>query len=199
MNEGVLFLLLLNFAIVGFLPLAFFRRDGRFNMLWWLTAAPFFLCVLFLIVCRAGYFSPLTAYSPAGARLSSLLAVPFSAASIALIFLTVGTHRTPPSLWHQSNDAPQQIVTHAAYRWIRHPFYAGFLLALLSAFFFCPHPGTLFSLIYGYLILNFTAAKEEARLQASPFGFEYAAYVQVTGRFVPRLRRHYRQSLAKRS
>lgn len=187
MNEEIFLLYLLNFIFIGALPRVFFRKDGRFHLMWWITAAPFFLCVLVLIVSFAGYITPITGYRTYWSDLLGLMAVPFSATSIGLIAFTLGTHRIPISLWHQENDAPKHIVTYGAYRWIRHPFYVAFLLALWGAFIFCPHLGTLFTLVYGFLILNFTAAEEESRLRASQFGSEYEEYMRRTGRFWPKI------------
>lgn len=186
MNAAVLLLFLLNFIFIGALPFFFFKRDGRFNGMWFLTAAPFFLCSLILIASMGGWVLPLIEYGSAAGRLLEMLSVPFSVASIALIFVTVGIHRIPLALWHQENDAPQQIVTYGPYRWVRHPFYVSFLLSLLGALLFFPHPAMVFTLLYGYLILNYTAAREERRLKESQFGAEYEVYMRQTGRFVPR-------------
>ncbi|MGA9767692.1 MAG: isoprenylcysteine carboxylmethyltransferase family protein [Blastocatellia bacterium] len=183
MNEAVFLLLLLNLVFIGLLPKIFFRKDGRFNAMWWLTASPFFLCVGFLTAAFAGYVPPLAGWNKARA----LIAVCLSVASIALIFFTLGTHRIPIALWHQANDAPKQIVTYGAYGRIRHPFYVSFILALLSALVFCPHWVTLFTLVHGFTILNLTAAREEKRLCASEFGSDYEDYMRRTGRFFPRL------------
>jgi protein-S-isoprenylcysteine O-methyltransferase Ste14 len=169
---------------IGLLPKIFFRKDGRFNLMWWVTALPFFLCTLFLLLSMAGYVSPFAEGRMREAL--EIMSVPFSVASIALIFYTLGTHRIPISLWHQDNDAPAHIVTYGAYSRIRHPFYASFILGLLGALIFCPHYGTLYTFIHGMVVLNITAAKEERRLSASEFGDEYQEYIQRTGRFLPR-------------
>jgi protein-S-isoprenylcysteine O-methyltransferase Ste14 len=116
-----------------------------------------------------------------------MAAVPFSVTSIALIFLTVGTHRVPLALWHQKDDAPHHIVTYGPYRRIRHPFYASFLLALFGALVFSPQLGTLFTFVYALVMLNLTAGKEEKRLMNSEFGAEYQRYLRQTGRFFPKL------------
>lgn len=187
MNDAVLLLYLLNFIFIGLLPKIFFKKDGRFNLMWWLTASPYVLCALFLILSFLGYLPRLTGYGNNTARVFELISVPFSVASIAMIFLTLGTHRIPIALWHQDNDAPKHIVTYGAYRWIRHPFYASFLLALLGALVFCPQVGTLATFVQGLVILNITAAREEKRLSASEFGDEYGEYMRRTGRFWPRL------------
>ena len=188
MNEGILLFYLLNFIFIGLLPKLFFKKDGSFNLMWWLTASPFLLCTLFLLLSFAGYLPRLTGYGNSLARVLELVSVLFTVASVALIFFTLGTHRIPIALWHQDNDAPKHIVTYGAYRWIRHPFYASFLLALFGALVFCPQWGTLVTFLQGFVILNVTAAREERRLCASQFGAEYAEYMRRTGRFWPRLR-----------
>jgi protein-S-isoprenylcysteine O-methyltransferase Ste14 len=187
MNDAVLLLYLLNFIFIGLLPKIFFKKDGRLNLMWWLTASPFVLCTIFLILSFSGYLARLTGYGSNAARVLELVSVPFSVASIAMIFFTLGTHRIPIALWHQDNDAPKHLVTYGAYRWIRHPFYASFLLALWGALVFCPNWGTLLTFVQGFVILNITAAREERRLSASEFGAEYGEYMRRTGRFWPKL------------
>ncbi|MCZ4119623.1 methyltransferase family protein [Streptomyces sp. H39-S7] len=183
MDKPALFLLL-NFTVIGALPRVFFRSDGRLNAKWWLTALPFGLSPLFIAVATALDWEPIV---PDSWRTGlNLVAVALNAVSIALIFLTLGTHRIPVALWHQENDDPRHIVTHGAYGLIRHPFYAAFLLAFLSGAALFPHPVTLALVCYGFAALNTTAAQEERRLSGSEFGAEYRAYVDRTGRFVPR-------------
>ncbi|BCJ75536.1 hypothetical protein CS0771_50800 [Catellatospora sp. IY07-71] len=185
MNEPVLVLLTLNFAFIGILPRIFFRSDGTLNARWWATASPFFVACLFLV---GAYFAGWAALAPASwSRWLAVAAVPFSVASVALIWMTLGTHRIPISLWHQENDAPRSIVTYGAYRWIRHPFYASFIFALFAALLYHPHWVTGATFLYGVIALNLTAAREERRLAVSEFGAEYQEYMGRTGRFTPRL------------
>jgi protein-S-isoprenylcysteine O-methyltransferase Ste14 len=185
MREPVLLLIVLNFALIGLLPRIFFRRDGRLNGRWWATAVPFGVAPLFLIAAYAAGLAPLTPRSWLAD--TALAAVVLSAASIALIGLTLGTHRIPIALWHQDGDQPERIVTYGAYRWIRHPFYASFILAFLAAAVFLPHWVTLGSLAYAWVALNLTARREERRLVGSAFGAQYQQYLGGTGRFFPRL------------
>src|SRR6266702_3061832 len=124
MRQPVLLLVVLNFALIGALPRIFFQRDGSLNARWWATALPFGVVPLFLIAAYVANLAPLAPRSWLAAN--SLAAVVLSVASIALIFLTLGTHRIPIALWHQDSDRPQPDVTYGAYRWIRHPFYAAF-------------------------------------------------------------------------
>lgn len=188
MPESALTLLLLNLAFIGLLPRIFFRR-GRLTPMWWLTAAPFFLCAALLLLAYRGLLSPWTGGSVWMATTRQVVAVGLSASSIALIAFTLGTHQRPLNLWHQKEDAPQHLVTAGAYRRIRHPFYAAFLLALLATLTLAPHAGTLAIFAWGVVQLTRTAAKEEKTLQASSLGEQYQRYMRGTGRFLPRWRR----------
>jgi protein-S-isoprenylcysteine O-methyltransferase Ste14 len=188
MNPAALLVVLLNFALIGALPIVFFRRDGRLNLMWWLTGLPFFLCPLFLITIQFAARSASQAWNGSASTLQDLLAVPFSLVSIALIALTLGTHRVPIALWYQNNDAPRNIVTFGAYAWVRHPFYLSFLMAFSAACILLPHPLVLGFAAYVAIVLALTAMREEKRLLASEFGAEYRDYMHKTGRFLPRWR-----------
>jgi protein-S-isoprenylcysteine O-methyltransferase Ste14 len=188
LNPATLLVLLLDSATIGALPLFFFRRDGSLNLRWWATAFPFFLCPLLLV---AGFLRVLpgsdrfTALYPG----QGLAPIPIALCSIALIFLTLGTHHTRISLWHQSNDAPAGLVTSGAYRYIRHPFYTSFLLAFAASDLFFPHPAVVALSLYVLAVLHWTAAAEERKLRASEFGEEYGRYMARSGRFFPQVRR----------
>lgn len=174
---------MLNLLFIAALPRAFFRR-GSLNANWWLTAAPF---------AGAGFALLLAVPSAvaAGAELLPALfavgAIALACGSIALIAFTLGTHREPVSLWHQQDDTPHQLVRHGAYARVRHPFYAAFLLALMACVLAAPGPLTVVAFASAAFLLRRTAQREEARLLASGFGAEYAAYMTHTGRFTPRL------------
>jgi len=187
MNEATLVLYLINFSMIGMLPFIFFKK-GDFNLMWCLTSAPYVLSSAFLIASYAGVLPPVTGYHNSWNDIAAVIAVPFSVSSISLIFVTMGTHRVPLALWHQQQDGPHHIVTYGPYRRIRHPFYASFLLALFGAFVFAPQLGTLSTLIYAFIILSYTAQREERRLRNSAFGSDYEQYMQQAGRFWPKLR-----------
>jgi protein-S-isoprenylcysteine O-methyltransferase Ste14 len=189
MTTAALVVLLLDLAFIAALPKIFFRADGRLNVMWFVTAGPFAVCAVVLLLHAAGVLGPAMTMTPALAAVHESVGVALAIGSIALIAYTLGTHRAPLALWHQTDDAPSGIVTHGAYARIRHPFYAAFLLGLAGAAIALPHPGTAIAFVYGVAILNATAAREERRLLASSFGAEYRAYVDRTGRFLPRLDR----------
>lgn len=185
MSSQYLVLAALNLGFIGLLPRIFFDERGQKNAMWWATAAPFFAAGAVLVLCFTGVWQPW--YLPGGAFFNESIAVPFACASIALIAFTIGTHRVPLALWHQDDDAPRSIVTFGAYKYVRHPFYSAFLLALTGTLIACPHPGTIACLVYAGLMLQYTARGEERKLSSSEFGEEYRSYLARTGRFLPRL------------
>ncbi len=187
MNFGALCATLFDFIVIGLLPLMFFSRSDGYNLKWWLTAIPFFVTPLILI---AGYIHIIDAWVDLHWTLQSIqtiVVVIICGISIGLIGMTIGTHRIPLALWHQENDAPQNIVQHGAYQKIRHPFYTSFLLAFAAAFLLMPSLWTGVIFVYSLVLLNVTAAGEEKRLSNSEFGDEYREYMKHTGRFLPPL------------
>src|SRR5262249_13004025 len=125
-SAPVLLLQLSTLAVIGLLPRLFFRRDGRLGLMWWLTALPFVVCPAILLFAFFAHTPVMT--WPGWRGPGELAAVLADAASLALIFFTLGTHRIPLALWHQDNDNPAHIVTYGAYGPIRHPFYASVIL-----------------------------------------------------------------------
>lgn len=108
-----------------------------------------------------------------------------SAAALPLLvwmFRSLGNNITDTVQTRQN----AQLVTNGPYRWIRHPLYTfGTLffvgLTLMSA--------NALILLFGAVALTILALRtpiEEARL-IETFGDEYRAYMDRTGRFVPRL------------
>ena len=186
MRLTVTFVQLVNLFAVGALPLVFFARDGRLNLLWWLTALPFFVAGALLLLTFGGWLAPVVLIDTLFGKGLALLGLALSLGSIALIAYTVGTHDRPLALWHQSNDAPEHVVTHGAYRYVRHPFYAAFLLGLLGVAIHAPHLATWAVFAYALIVLTLTARKEERRLLASAFGDVYRAYWSRTGCFLPK-------------
>jgi protein-S-isoprenylcysteine O-methyltransferase Ste14 len=180
-------LVLCTFIAIGLLPLLFFRRDGEFNLRWLATGAPFFVAPAVLLM---GLFGLIETHYVAGGLVliaAQATSVILCSVSIALIAMTVATHRVPLALWHQDNDAPAEIVTWGPYSQIRHPFYTSFLLAFVAALLVFPHTLTAACLIYGAVAMTITARCEERRLADSEFGAEYRNYMAETGRFLPRL------------
>lgn len=187
MNTPTIFLVALNFSLIGILPIVFFRRDGNFNLSWFVTAVPFFITAVVLILGLFDIVQPMYQPDLLLHTAMQMLAVMVAVSSITLIGLTIGVHRVPLALWHQENDAPVELVTWGPYARIRHPFYTSFLLAFLAANLVFPHYLTLLAWAYSGVTLTLTAKREERRLMASTYGDQYTHYYHRSGRFLPRL------------
>lgn len=191
MEKSAFIILGLNFLYVGLLPKIFFRENGKFTPMWFVTAAPWGIAPVLFI---AMYFYVLEPFVDTASVVYTVMAVTgtvLCCTSIAIISMTIGTHRVPLALWHQhhDNDKPQNIVTWGSYKYIRHPFYSAFIIAFIGAVLIVPHWSIAALGLYTFLILNYTASKEEKRLstEGNGLGAQYAKYVKHTGRFFPRL------------
>lgn len=178
MDRSSLVILSFNFIYIALLPVIFFRKSKKLTRGWFFTALPFAMSPLGVI---ASYYGYLPCWAGFGAVAPTIL----SAISIALISYTLGTHKIPIALWHQKDDTPLNIVTYGAYQYIRHPFYASFILTFIAAFVYAPQMITFAALAYAMVGLNLTAGKEEERLCRSDFGSEYKEYMEHSGRFWP--------------
>ncbi len=77
-----------------------------------------------------------------------------------------------------------ELVTRGPYRFVRHPFYCAFILAVLAN---SAVPANWFIFLTGisaWLVIVFRTRKEEDNLIAR-FGDEYRSYMERTGRFFP--------------
>lgn len=185
MSVAALVVSVVNFGFIAILPQIFFRKDGTFNLRWCLTAFPY---VAGPVALYLGFQGQLAAWvSSDSAMLREAVASFLHLLSVGMMGLTIGTNRVPLALWHQENDAPKNIVTYGAYRYIRHPFYTSFQICTAAAAILFPHPITIAIFLYVVVSLNLTAAREERRLSASQFGEEYQEFMARTGRFLPKL------------
>ena len=80
------------------------------------------------------------------------------------------------------------LVTSGPYRWVRHPIYTTYFAATLSFFLLTANWFIGLALLAMSILLASRVKGEEALLQER-FGDAYRAYMQRTGRFLPRLLR----------
>ena len=104
-----------------------------------------------------------------------------AAVLLIIVFRTLGTNITDTVV----TRANHTLVTRGPYRWVRHPFYVAFALAivadsLVTANWFLALSG---GLTVTLIVLR-TRTEEEKLIER--FGDEYRRYMQRTGRFVPR-------------
>ena len=79
------------------------------------------------------------------------------------------------------------LVTTGPYRWVRHPFYVAFALAVLANSLVTANWFLFVTGSVVFVLLVVRTRKEEDRL-IERFGDEYRAYMSRTGRFFPRLK-----------
>jgi protein-S-isoprenylcysteine O-methyltransferase Ste14 len=185
MNRPVLLLCLLGYALLGSLPLTFFRR-GRFNVAWFATAAPFFAAATLVAGAVVGVVAPVQLPVVLQEALACV-AVVLLAGALLLIGCAVGVHRAPVSLWHQDEDTPAALITCGPYARMRHPFYSAFIMMLIGTAAALPHASTAALVVLATLQLQRTARREERRILVSAHGAAYAAYMGKTGRFLPQM------------
>jgi protein-S-isoprenylcysteine O-methyltransferase Ste14 len=108
--------------------------------------------------------------------------------AVAAISMHVWVHRALgknfyPFLHVRENHT---LVSSGPYRWIRHPMYTALGITLVAWFLLSANwliGLTWFSLA---VIVAFQVGREEA-LMIEVFGEQYQAYIELTGRFLPRL------------
>jgi len=77
-----------------------------------------------------------------------------------------------------------ELVTGGSYRFVRHPFYCAFILAVLANSIVAANWFLLLTGVSAWLVIVYRTKKEEENLIAR-FGDEYRSYMERTGRFFP--------------
>ncbi len=83
------------------------------------------------------------------------------------------------------------LVTSGPYRWVRHPFYLGFLLAVLANSLLSANALVAGCGLAAFGLIALRTRKEEAQL-LERFGEDYRRFMDRTGRFIPRRNRRSR-------
>jgi protein-S-isoprenylcysteine O-methyltransferase Ste14 len=85
------------------------------------------------------------------------------------------------------------LVTRGPYRWVRHPFYDAMALLIVAIALIAANWFVLVAGAVVFVLLAVRTQTEEQQLVAR-FGEEYRAYMENTGRFVPKRRRSIRDA-----
>lgn len=160
------------------------EREGAWSILLRLVL---FLCMLVVIVLYAispAWLGALAIPLPAWVR---WLGVGFGVAGLLLL---IWVHHTLGRHWSTNLQLREEhtLVTIGPYHWARHPMYTALFsffvgLALVSATWLIA-----LLVVVAVLALGVRIGKEET-MMIEQFGSEYRAYMQQTGRFLPRLAR----------
>lgn len=110
------------------------------------------------------------------------------AASYGLFWWATITNRRRPLTLAFSPDRPSHLVDEGPYRYLRHPFYASYLLGYVAGWI-AVREWYLLPFLAGMTAIYWWAASvEERKFAESPLAEEYERYKQRTYRFFPRLR-----------
>ena len=122
------------------------------------------------------------------------------AGAVVAVWLGYLAHRTlgPNYTPDLRTKLGHQVVAEGIYARIRHPMYTSFFVLLTTCFLLTAN--WLIGLLgLGYCLLIADRARHEERMLLERFGDEYRAYMQQTGRFLPRLARATAKATARSS
>ena len=112
----------------------------------------------------------------------------------SVIPFLIWTHRTLSHFWSADLEIQDKhrLITAGPYSRIRHPMYTAFILFTLSSVLLAAN---LFVTIFGLLIciMLYPISKQEEQMLIREFGDQYKAYMNRTGRFLPRFRKQKNQ------
>ena len=116
------------------------------------------------------------------------LGVAAALASLAMFHLT---HRALGRNWSVTLEVREshKLVTEGVYRKVRHPMYTAFWLWAVAQALLLPNWVAGLSGLVGFGTLYLLRVRHEERLMIEAFGDTYRAYMERTGRLLPRLRR----------
>ncbi len=87
-----------------------------------------------------------------------------------------------------SGETPTEVWTVGPFAYIRHPFYASYILSFVSTAVMFPNPLSALVAIGAVVVFRAIAVREEALFAAGPLATEYARYARRTGRLFPKFR-----------
>lgn len=117
---------------------------------------------------------------------SAATALVLMAAALARFLWAIAATRRARLALAFSADEPTALLRHGPYRWVRHPFYASYVLYWLACTIAAPTPPVLAGATAMILLCIAAVRREEARFLASPLAEEYRAYRRQAGALLPR-------------
>ena len=125
-----------------------------------------------------GYSLPI----PEWIRSLGLVGMGLSALFSAWVYHELGIHFSPGIRLLENHD----LVTSGPYRWVRHPMYTTFIAHACSTSLACANPFVIIASIIAIAGLVNRIDEEEEILQ-NRFGEQYLAYMDTTGRLIPKM------------
>ena len=120
---------------------------------------------------------------PAWLRWTGVGMIAAASGLVVWTFRCLGKNLTDTVVTRQTHT----LVMHGPYRWVRHPFYDSAALFMVAVSLIAANWFLLVTGVVALCLLIIRTRTEEQHL-AARFGDSYRAYVEGTGRFLPRIR-----------
>jgi protein-S-isoprenylcysteine O-methyltransferase Ste14 len=114
--------------------------------------------------------------------------------SLALFWWAIRANRGTPLSAVFSPNLPVHMVVEGPYRYIRHPFYASYLLCWLGGAVATADPWLVMTVVLMFGVYVKAARDEEEKFRRSSLDSAYAAYRSRAGLFTPRLTELFKKS-----
>jgi protein-S-isoprenylcysteine O-methyltransferase Ste14 len=158
-------------------------REGKLVLLTRLVLAACLYLPMFAYMLSPDWMHWSAMHLPTGLR---WLGAAIGLATLPLlcwVFSSIGCNISETTLTKKQHV----LVTHGPYRWVRHPLYSAATVALISLSLLATNWFMLAVACVGFVcIAVLVVPREETELRRK-FGNEYEEYMQLTGRFFPRL------------
>jgi protein-S-isoprenylcysteine O-methyltransferase Ste14 len=181
----------LVFAPVGIYFRLRSRTDERLNRLqegWLILLSLRLLALAFLAGLAAFLVAPrsmvwASVHLPNSARWLGVVLGAGAGGLMIWTFRTLGHNLTDTVVTRR--DAT--LITHGPYRWVRHPFYLAFAIAVIANTLITANAYLAITGTAAFLVIVARTSIEEQKL-IERFGRDYRDYMRRTGRFFPRIR-----------
>jgi protein-S-isoprenylcysteine O-methyltransferase Ste14 len=140
-----------------------------------LTSAAFAILHLMLIL-KGRVISP---------TVQAVVAMALYLGALGLFWWALSANRAKPLSAVFSPDLPIHLTQAGPYRFIRHPFYASYLLTWVAGVIASGYPWLLLTVVVMGIIYLRAAQTEERKFSASPLARQYEFYRSRTGLFTP--------------
>lgn len=111
--------------------------------------------------------------------------VMYTAAVAVFLSAIEATDRTRLQRMYLDHPLPDRLITDGPFRWVRHPFYLGYIIGAVAPAVAVHHPLVLLVSIAMITITVGAAFREERVWLASPHADAYREYRRRTGMFLP--------------
>ena len=195
MEEEQTFRIILFMCLAVFLPVGIYhrlkshtterldrRQEGLFVLVSLRLCGLLTWIGLFAWLMNAAWISRFSMPLPIWLRWVGAGTLPVFVLLISWVFRSLGKNLTDTVV----TRAEHTLVTTGPYRWVRHPFYSAAFLFFVAASLVSANWYLAVAAGLGGVLLAMRTRTEEAKL-IERFGDEYLAYIQRTGKFLPRL------------